>query len=188
MKFERVAKWNSLRYAQEFSETLQTNLATEEYHETVEAETDVDRLDGHIDQIYVSLGGLWKIGLEASEAYSFLEAATAYSDLATSDLEYSEITYCISECIAQIVTTSGPRQAMALANIVALNYRALMLLGYSAGECLRAADIVCDSNDSKSVKKTATDVKANAGDKGAFFIDPAPRLQVIVDAMVARRQ
>lgn len=188
MKFERVAKWNSLRYAQEFNETLQANLASEEYYETADAETYVDRLDGHIDQVYVSLGGLWKIGLEAAEAYNFLEAATAYSDLVTSDLEYDEVMYCISECIAQIATTSGPRQAMALANIVALNYRALMLLGYTAGECLRAADIVCDSNDSKSVKKTATDVKANAGDKGAFFIDPAPRLQVIVDEMLARRQ
>lgn len=188
MKFERVAKWNSLRYAQEFNEVLQTNLAIEEYSETFESSTNVDRLDGHVDQVYVAIGGLWKIGLEASEAYNFLEAATAYSDLATSDLDYNEVMYCISECIGQIATTSGPRQAMALANIVALNYRALMLLGYSAGECLQAADIVCDSNDSKSVKKTATDVKANAGDKGAFFIDPAPRLQVLVDAMVARRQ
>lgn len=188
MKFERVAKWNSLRYAQEFNETLQANLATEEYHETINSETDVDRLDGHIDQVYVALGGLWKLGLEPAEAYDFLMAATAYSDLVTSDLEYDEVMQCVRECVDQIATVSGPRQAMALANIVALNYRALMLLGYSAGECLRAADIVCDSNDSKSVKKTATDVKANAGDKGAFFIDPAPRLQVLVDAMVARRQ
>ncbi len=188
MKFERVAKWNSLRYAQEFNETLQTNLALEEHDETLEATTDVDRLDGHVDQVYVAMGGLWKIGLEAAEAYSFLEAATVYSDMVTSDLEYNEVMYCISECIGQIASTSGPRQAMALANIVALNYRAMMLLGYTVGECFQAADIVCDSNDSKSVKKTATDVKANAGDKGAFFIDPAPRLQTIVDAMTARRQ
>lgn len=188
MKFERVAKWNSLRYAQEFNEALQTSLAIEEFNETITAKTDVDRLDGHVDQIYVAMGGLWKIGLEAAEAYNFLEAATAYSDLVTSDLDYDEVMQCVSECIDQIVAVSGPRQAMALANIVALNYRAMMLIGYTAGECLQAADIVCDSNDSKSVKKTATDVKANAGDKGAFFIDPAPRLQTIVDAMTARRQ
>lgn len=188
MKFERVARWNSLRYAQEFNDELQTKLAVEEFDETVVAKTEVERLDGHIDQIYVAVGGLWKLGLAPSEAYDFLMTASAYSDLVTCDLDYDEVMYCINECIVQISSTSGPRQAMALANIVALNYRALMLIGYTAEESLVAADIVCDSNDSKSVKKTATDVKANAGDKGAFFIDPTPRLQALADGMLARRQ
>lgn len=188
MKFERVAKWNSLRYPQEFNEELQTKLALEEYSETIQAPNEVERLDGHIDQIYVAMGGLWKIGLEASEAYNFLEAATAYSDLAVSDLDYDDVNQCIAECIDNIAVASGPRQAMALANIVALNYRALMLHGYTPSECMQAADIVCDSNDSKSIKKTAANVKANDGDKGAFFIDPKPRLEVIVAARQARRQ
>lgn len=188
MKFERVARWNSLRYAQEFVAELQVNLAREEYKETCEAIKNVDSLDGHIDQIYVAMGGLWKLGLGPAEAYSFLEVASAYSDLVTSDLDYSEVMQCISESINHIEYVFGPRLAMTLANIVALNYRALMLIGYTQEECLAAADIVCDSNDSKSVKKTASDVKANAGDKGALFIDPTPRLQTIVDTMLARRQ
>lgn len=188
MKFERVARWNSLRYAQEFVATLQVKLAREEFEETVTAKTAVEQLDGHIDQIYVAMGGLWKLGLSPAEAYSFLEVATSYSALVTSDLEYEEIEQCINECIGQIEYLFGPRLAMVLANIVALNYRALVLAGYTLGESLAAADIVCDSNDSKSIKKTASDVKANAGDKGALFIDPTPRLQAIVDAMLARRQ
>lgn len=188
MKFERVAKWNSLRYPQEFNDVLQTNLAREEFNETVTATDPVEVLDGHIDQIYVAIGGLWKIGLEPAEAYEFLLAATAYTNLAVSDLDYADVLYCISDCIDAISVASGPRQAFALANNVALNYRALMLLGYTDEECLLAADIVCDSNDTKSVKKTDPSVKANAGDKGALFIDPKPRLQAIVDAMQARRQ
>lgn len=188
MKFERVAKWNSLRYEQEFNSKLQSELATEEYDETVGAVSDVERLDGHIDQIYVAMGGLWKLGLEAAEAYDFLNSATQYGYLVTCDLDYEEIMQCIGECIDNIEIATGPRQAMAIANIVALNYRALSLIGYTLEEQLKAAEIVCDSNDSKSVKKTATDVKANAGDKGALFIDPTPRLQTIVDTMLARRQ
>lgn len=188
MKFERVAKWNAARYEQKFNDELQTKLAREEFSETIEAKDEVERLDGHIDQIYVAMGGLWKLGLESAEAYNFLEAATAYSDLAMCDLEYDEVVQCIGECIDNISVATGPRQALALANIVALNYRALMLYGYLPSECMQAADIVCDSNDSKSIKKVASNVKANDGDKGAFFIDPKPRLQVIANAMLARRQ
>jgi Holliday junction resolvasome RuvABC DNA-binding subunit len=78
--------------------------------------------------------------------------------------------------------------ALIMADIANLNYCALEKLGYTATEIIQAANIVCDSNDSKVVQKVAADVKANDGNKGSSFIDPTPRLQAIVDAMIARRQ
>ena len=38
-------------------------------------------------------------------------------------------------------------------------------------------------NDSKSIKKTASDVKANDGDKGAYFVAPEPRLTALLESL-----
>jgi hypothetical protein len=43
-----------------------------------------------------------------------------------------------------------------------------------------ALDIVCDSNDSKAVKKTPIGIKANI-DKGETFVAPEARLQALLD-------
>lgn len=189
MKFYRVAKWNSLRYEQQYNSALQTRLALEEYQETIDAKTEVERLDGHIDQIYVAMGGLWKLGLDPSDAVAVLEKSYEYLAILSSNFDYS----AINEEIAVILDVlqdcpDNNVTACLLANICNYNYLALEEYGYEYEETLLAAEIVCDSNDSKSIKKTASDVKANDGDKGAFFIDPTPRLQTIVDAMLARRQ
>lgn len=178
-----------MRYAQEYNMGLQANLAEEEYSETITAKTEVERLDGHIDQIYVAMGGLWKLGLELEDAVRVLEASYNYLAVFSNNFSYEAINEevavlidALSQCQDSNVTTC------LLANICNYNYLALEKYGYEYKEMLLAAEIVCDSNDSKSVKKTASDVKANDGDKGAFFKDPTPQLQNIVDAMLARRQ
>lgn len=189
MDFNRVAKWNSLRYAQEYNHALQTALATEEYSETVEAKTDVERLDGHIDQIYVALGGMWKTAIVEEDAFAVLEASDSYLRILSANFSYEAVNQEIAVMIDAISQCPDVNVlACLLANIANYNYIALNKLGYTDEEAILAAEIVCDSNDSKSIKKTASDVKANDGDKGALFIDPTPRLQTIVDAMLARRQ
>lgn len=187
MDFNRVAKWNSARYNRELNVMLQHKLAHEEYTETVNAPNDVERLDGHIDQIYVAMGGLWKMNIDHANTQYVLETSEHMCNIMTADLSYYEIMDVIATHVEAITCTTGPRLALLFANICNFNYLALECLGYTREEANKAAEIVCDSNDSKSVKKVATDVKANDGDKGAFFIDPTPRLQVLVDAMLARR-
>jgi hypothetical protein len=192
MHFNRVADWNARRYEQELSLQLQLDLHREEFLETRDAANEVERLDGHIDQVFVALGGIWKLGLDRDDACTALEAAQTYWEILCIDDSYDMVMERLASHISILDyalshPATTPALVMTFASISALNYIALQKYGYEASEAFDAASIVCDSNDSKAVKKTATDVKANV-DKGALFIAPEPRLQVIVDAMLARRQ
>lgn len=69
----------------------------------------------------------------------------------------------------------------ALVDITYVAIGAMWKLGLSDEQIRQAIHAVCDSNDSKSVTKTASHVKANI-DKGKDFIRPEPRLQEILDA------
>ena len=189
MKFERVAAWNAQRYEQVLNTSLQHKLLVEEFTETKTALEPVERLDGHIDQIYVAMGGLWKLGLSHKDAINFLTASEDYTGLLTVQFDYNAAMKLIQGIIANVENPiDSNHMAMIMADIINLNYIALEKLGYTWDECYQAAEIVCDSNDSKVVQKVAANVKANDGNKGSSFIDPKPRLQVIVDAMQARRQ
>ncbi len=192
MLFQRVANWNARRYEQELCVPLQLGLQREEFDETVNAANEVERLDGHIDQIFVALGGIWKAGADNRDACTALEAADNYWQLMCVDDNYDMVMDRLKSHLDMLAYTliqpaTTPTLVMIFAGIAALNYVALRVYGYEDTEPFQAAEIVCDSNDSKTVQKTATDVKANI-DKGALFIAPEPRLQIIVDAMLARRQ
>lgn len=192
MLYSRVALWNSRRYDQQLSLQLQLNLQREELQETIDATTDVDRLDGHIDQQFVAIGGLWKLGLSEEEAILALEACSLYWSIAIGQDSYADVLERLESHMQmlEIAIEYGYTEsslAVVFGGIAALNAGAMSLLGYTQEERFAAAQIVCDSNDTKAVKKTASDVKANV-DKGALFIPPEARLQVIVEAMLARRQ
>jgi len=64
---KRVIHWNSERYDQEFDHRLTRNLLQEEVLEFEEATKDVDRLDALVDTIYVALGAMWKLKLNAEQ-------------------------------------------------------------------------------------------------------------------------
>ena len=51
-------------------------------------------------------------------------------------------------------------------------------VNHNDGEAL---NIVCDANDLKPAKKTASGIKAPL-DKGAAFVSPEPRLQALLEA------
>ena len=72
-------------------------------------------------------------------------------------------------------------QLDALVDIIYIAIGGMWKMGLSAEQIEAAIHIVCDSNDSKSAKKTPSHIKANI-DKGAEFIPPEPRLQEILDA------
>jgi hypothetical protein len=60
----------------------------------------------------------------------------------------------------------------------------MLYMGLTQLQCEYAMNIVCDSNDTKPAKKTASDVKANV-DKGNRFVAPEPRLQKLLDSIPA---
>ena len=68
----------------------------------------------------------------------------------------------------------------ALVDIVYVAIGAMWKLGLTKWHINEAIQVVCDANDSKTVRKTAAHLKANIY-KGDFFVPPEPALQEILD-------
>ncbi len=75
---ERILKWNTDRgnTPDTFNIDLEYNMLKEELDEFKEAKTDVDRLDGILDLLFVSYGTLGKMGLTPQQIVDSLEIVT----------------------------------------------------------------------------------------------------------------
>ena len=177
MVFKRVAGWNAARYDQEFSAELTFDLLSEENQEYFDAQTPVDELDAVCDLMYLAMGGLWKLGeeLDADMAVHALKAAEATMShgviLHPMTLSGAIIAELEADPVGAMYKTIGVAQLMMLS------------MGFNQTQCEGAMHIVCDSNDTKPAKKTASDVKANI-DKGSSFVAPEPRLQKLLDSII----
>lgn len=179
--FVRAAHWNSLRYAQEYNAELQYNLLSEELRETVDAPNSVEHFDGLADICFVALGGLWK-NKTFFDIRKFTEIFNHWANV-LADTEQPALSYFKDYLIAVADFEEPDADHMnytciALCHLCAFEYapvpaaRSLQALL----ECLLA---VCDSNDTKAVKKTDSSVKANI-DKGAEFVPPTAAIKRIL--------
>lgn len=184
--YGRVATWNAARYEREFNLKLLVSLLTEEFNETQQATKRVEKLDGHCDQIYVALGGLWKLNLtDELLEQAFGEAGVVVNGASASRLLTKEhLMTGIQANINSLSDYNLPQSTMLKATILAT----ICLLNVYAIErdfdvsAYDAMIIVCDANDSKVPQKVASDVKANI-DKGSSFVPPEARLQALLDGV-----
>ena len=65
--------------------------------------------------------------------------------------------------------------------IIASCISQMLGIGLSPEQCIETMDGICTSNESKSIKKTASNVKANDGDKGAYYVPPTAGLTKILE-------
>lgn len=178
--FERVCNWNAQRYDQEYSHTLTLSLLREEYKEWCEAKTKVERLDAVCDITYVAMGALWKLGT----GLSFEKIQHAYLHFeGLLDAEVAEPLFLMATFLddAEYVEQEDD---IWLYHILAIAGSQALAMGLNLEQYEEAMLIVCDSNDSKSIKKTASNVKANDGDKGVYFVPPEPRLTALLNSLV----
>lgn len=177
----RVANWNAKRYDQVYNAQLSYDLLREELLEWYEAKTPVDKLDAVLDIKFVALGIVWKADLknEVFELIHKLLEDKLYVD-------FDNPVTLISTVADRMFYMNDDALAWNLAQIIYITHLQLFSEGFDLDEIFAAFDVVCDSNDSKSITKTASDVKANAGNKGPLFICPEPRLQLILDKVEAR--
>lgn len=176
----RVANWNRARYDQVYNHNLSVALLREEYNEWLTDKVPVKKLDGLCDITFVALGVIWKDNIDST-----LVGMAQYRALQTVDAltEAFELNpgYFINSIIDVLEFEPDYPVEQACMNIITLAMAQAFSMGLSEEQFIEACLVVCDSNDSKSVKKTAPDVKANAGDKGAGFIPPEPRLLAILE-------
>lgn len=179
--FNRVATWNSRRYDREYDHNLTLALLTEEYTEWCEADSEVKKLDGLCDIIYVALGAIWKLDV-TDEANEEAEAQANYVAQGLVEvMDEPHYAYFISTHLAVLKYESDYPILVGLHMIIKAAMMEMLSIGLTYEQSIKALLVVCDSNDSKSVKKTASNVKANDKDKGEFFVAPEPRLQAILD-------
>jgi hypothetical protein len=171
---QRVFKWNERRYDRVFDLALTSSLLHEEWEEWMEADKDVDLLDAMLDVMYVAIGGIWKLNTEDTQQQEMDAAYTVNEILSIRSLQPG---YCIVSYIADTELDTVYK----LLVIAMLAEAQARMMGLSEEAVHNAFEVVCDSNDSKAVKKTASNVKANI-DKGSYFIPPEPRLQEILNA------
>ena len=183
--FERVAKWNSLRYDRIYNHDLAMALLEEELQEYFDADTLVDQLDAMCDTVYVALGILWKIDvdnstLEYNADDSYKQTAAL---LSTNTFDPVYFAYAV---LQRCKYDNDYTVTLAAQMLVTLCMTQMSAMGLNTEEAFEAMIVVCDSNDSKSVKKVNASIKANAGDKGAFFMPPEPKLRLILAKVEAR--
>jgi len=183
--FERVAKWNSLRYDRIYNHDLAVALLEEELQEYFDAETVVDQLDAMCDTVYVALGILWKLNVDNHTLDYNAEESYRQTALLLETNTFDPV-YFAYAVLQRCKYDNDYPVTLAAQMLVTLCLTQVSAMGLTNEEAFEAMIVVCDSNDSKSVKKVNASIKANAGDKGAFFMPPEPKLRLILAKVEAR--
>jgi len=181
--YNKVAKWNSDRYTRVYSHELTFSLLEEEATEYFTAESDVERLDALCDICYVAMGGLWKLGLSEKEhEFTWHEAIEQVNML--NGIFIMEPIHAASSLITLFNAEDfdASMTAVRLHAIISLCQFQMSLMDLSPFQHLEALNVVCISNATKSIKKTDASIKANAGDKGAYYVSPTAGLLAILEA------
>lgn len=175
---ERIVAWNEKRYDREYNAELTHELLSEEYIEFISSDEDmVNELKELCDIFFVATGACWKCGdfdvQEIQESEKFAERVKELMPTMWPGL-------LIGGLIDQHAIGMVPVPSYWLHCISRLAYMQMQCLGLSPEECQAAILAVCDSNDTKSVEKTASDVKANI-DKGPYYRPAEPALRKILE-------
>lgn len=80
MYVARITEWNAKRYEQEHSSDLTIRILAEELGELARAKEEVDQLDALVDLVYISIGAMWKMGLDNFQIYEAIKAVCDSND------------------------------------------------------------------------------------------------------------
>ena len=177
---QRVANWNKARYERVYDNTLTVSLLREEQREWLEAKTPTDKLDALCDLIYVAIGAMWKLDIDSQTAN---EAHAQSVQVVSNQLECNELYPAMynNTYIDVLEFDNEYPVVVSLQLIITSSLAEMTGLGLDHDQCIEALLIVCDANDSKTITKTSSDVKANV-DKGPFFVAPEARLTKLLEA------
>lgn len=169
--YKRICRWNEARFPQEYDHFRNMTMLFEELKEWYEAKTDTDALDALCDIIFVGCGCMWK--LKATEEELDNKRMVDHMQHLVKTSGFSAITL-----VAALIYEANIREdRISLINL----FKGLMIsaemqmsfMGLNANQCNKAMHIVCDSNDTKLVKKIGADEKAG---KGITYVPPESKL------------
>lgn len=173
--YTRVSNWNEQRYCRMYSNELTCNLIDEELEEYFDnIENDVEKLDALCDVVFVSMGGLWKLGVP------FLEGVPDEALGNPAEAYIPSVVLAIS--FSKAIRHGFMPVQEGLRSIILLMINQALHDGYTIEQFAAAMLAVCDSNDTKAVERASFDVKANIN-KGENYISPTAALTLIVEEM-----
>lgn len=178
--YDSVCNWNSQRYDRIYNAELLVNLLNEELSEYFDSQSMLDQLDALCDTAYVALGGIWKCEVqdEINQAYS-QQSFIVMRDVVESAPFPPEV--YIRGLVESLYRDGTVPTVYTLHCIITLCFFGMYGMGLNTQQAIASMDAVCESNDSKSVKKTASNCKANDGDKGSSYISPSKKLTKILE-------
>jgi hypothetical protein len=176
--YNRAANWNALRYDRVYDRELSRKLAMEEILEYMTAKTPLDTLDACCDIAFVTFGMIWKLNMTEAECEAAIEAAhTANLAWYDTGLPLFDGMQVALECQSgKLHKPTELKYAMALVGLAMTGMREL---GLTQAQVNEALDIVCDSNDTKTITRLASEDKGTL--KGPCFIGPERGLARILE-------
>lgn len=176
---QHAIDWNAARYEKQFDFELSRSLLLEEICELFEAKTTVDKLDAIGDIIFVAIGVLWKLGLSDDEIKHIFYSR----QLDTFDnIELHNYMCSVMEYFAPRISSSNgewPIFELTMYSVFVIAINAARSLGFQ--EYLYEIVLcICKSNNTKSVVRTDSGVKANIN-KGSNYVPPTRDLMYIVN-------
>jgi len=173
----RIEAWNAARYDREYNEQLASALLLEEINEFYEAVglpivTYEDRLNRFVeiidalgDVFFVAVGVLWKL----NKPWSFNDVLYIRNDF--NFLKSTDV---------NLISTDP----VACAKLILAKVLHMASLAMTNEDFANTVMAICDSNDSKAIKKTDAAIKANI-DKGAEYFSPTEALMEIAAKYVS---
>lgn len=178
----RCIAWNEARYDRVYDYPLAGKLLIEETLELFSAKDDIEKLDAVADIVFVSIGVLWKLGVDVEDIEDIFGTNNNYLasgiDIEKVNQVCDNITAFLFDAIDEKVPAAYPGIALTVYSsfVVALGTLHGMGMTKSFYDIVMA---VCDSNDTKEIKgKVDPTVKANVV-KGQGFVPPTKRLEEI---------
>lgn len=161
---ERVIKWNMERYDKIYNEELSERLLFEEALEGIEATSEIDMVDSAGDMLFVAVGVLWKKGLlDKIETIHVLNWAIREQSL---QLVRSLLQREMFRNYVPGIETAVIMMGLAFK----INRKLLHTFGHNSEDVL---NIICQSNETKSIPSQKVDPKIKANqDKGSKFVSP----------------
>lgn len=178
--YSDVCTWNEKRYDREYNAELLAALLNEELDEYYDSDSEVSRLDAVCDTMYVAMGGMWKLGLENDVNSFYFDTFSELCPEIINRQGFEPIIH-VRSAVDSILHSVELSAAESLHLVFSYCYYQLIYIGFTNSNVVEAMSAVCTSNNTKSVKKTKSDCKANDGDKGEYYVSPTLALTKILE-------
>ena len=172
---QKCIEWNAQRFERKYDYAINAKLLIEETSELFDAPDHVEMMDAVGDIAFVAMGLFWKIGFSVEHVHAIMTEL----DMRTANMaQCHQWTIQVEEWVFEHIDPSIPAVHPGLS--LATHCLFITALGVLRGaglqhEFYNIVDAICDSNNTKAIKKTSHTEKANIN-KGDTYVPPTKRL------------